>query len=169
MLNKKIGRMTKDKELRKLFIDTIYEERNKKKFILLADNLIESKPDERKEKLTNYKNYITRHWTSVINMKDCDIKSSMESHISHYVAEHFGSRPKGYSEDRIENYLKLQQAKLNGINILDLYLKSSYKNEEFVYNEKEINYSLFDKSISYLPVCSSKNPISILLHKVAYN
>ena len=168
-VKQKIGRMTKDKELRKLFIDTIYEERNKKKFILLADNLIESKPDERKEKLTNYKNYITRHWTSIINMKDCDIKSSMESHISHYVAEHFGSRPKGYSEDRIENYLKLQQAKLNGINILDLYLKSSYKNEEFVYNEKEINYSLFDKSISYLPVCSSKNPISILLHKVAYN
>lgn len=168
-VKQKINRMTTDKELRQLFEDAIYKECDKKKFILLADNLIENKPDKRKEKIAEYKNYITKHWTSIINMKYCDIKSSMESHISHCVAEHFGSRPKGYSKDRIESHLKLQEANLNGINILDLYLKSSYKDESFIYNEKEINYSLFDKSISYLPVCSSKNPISILLHSVAYN
>lgn len=168
-VKQKIYRMTTDKELRKLFEKVIYEECDKKKFILLADNLIESKPDNRKEKLTDYKNYITKHWTSIINMKHCDIKSSMESHISHCVAEHFGSRPKGYSKNIIERYLKLQEAKLNGINILDLYLKSSYNDEAFVYNEKEINYSLFDKSISYLPVYTSKDPISMLLHNVAYN
>ena len=168
-VKQKINRMTTDKELRKQFEKAIYEECDKKKFVLLADTLIESKPDKRKEKLNEYKNYITKHWTSIINMKNCDIKSSMESHISHCVAEHFGSRPKGYSKDRIQNYLKLQEAKLNGINILDLYLKSSYNDENFEYNEKEINYSLFDKSISYLPICTSKNPISTLLHKVAYN
>lgn len=159
--------MTTDKELRKQFSNAIYEECDKKKFILLTDNLIENKPDNRKEKLTKYKNYITKHWISIINMKNCDIKSSMESHISHCVAEHFGSRPKGYSSNKIENYLKLQEAKLNNINILDLYLKSTYKNEDFVYNEKEIKYSFFDKSISYLPVRASNNPISIVVHKLA--
>ena len=168
-VKQKINRMTTDKELRKLFVKAIYEECNKKKFISLADDLIKNKPDNRKEKLTEYKDYITKHWTSIINMKNCDIKSSMESHISHCVAEHFGSRPKGYSKDNIEHYLKLQEAKLNGINILDLYLKSSCNDNDFIYNEKEINFSLFDKSISYLPVCSSKNPTSILLHNIAYN
>lgn len=168
-VKQKINRMTTDKDLRAQFINSIYEETNKEKFILLADKLIESKPDSRKEKLTEYKNYIIKHWTSIVNMKSCEIKSSMESHISHCVADHFGSRPKGYSSSRIEKYLKLQEYKLNGINILDLYFNSSYKDDDFTYNEKEINFSLFDKSISYLPVCTSKNPISILLHKIAYN
>ena len=168
-VKQKINRMTRDKDLRKQFVNVIYEEKDKNKFILLADDLIKNKPDSRKEKLTEYKNYILKHWTGIINMKNCDIKSSMESHISHCVAEHFGSRPKGYSSKRIENYLKIQEAKENGINILDLYLKSSYKEDDFVYNEKEISFSLFDKSISYLPVCTSSNPISILLHNIAYN
>lgn len=46
-------------------------------------------------------------------MTTCNIKFSMESHISHCVAEHFGSRPKGYSKNRIKNYLKLKEYKQN--------------------------------------------------------
>lgn len=102
-------------------------------------------------------------------MKTCDIGSSMEAHISHYVAEHFGSRPKGYSKDRIEKYLKQQEYRLNGINILDLFFKSCIQKEEYTYNEKEVNFSMFDKNTSLLPVCSSNNPISILLNNIAYN
>lgn len=166
-VKQKINRMTTDKELRKQFSDAIYEECDKKKFILLVDELIEKKPEKRKDKLNEYKNYIIKHWTSIINMKHCSIKSSMESHISHCVAEHFGSRPKGYSSKNIENYLKLQEAKLNNINVLDLYLKSTYEENNFIYNEKEINYSFFDKSISYLPICTSKNPTSIVLHNIS--
>ena len=166
-VKQKINRMTSDEELRKKFCEIIYNDTDKSKFIQLSDDLIEAKP-HRKAKLEEYKNYILKHWKSIINMKNCDIKSSMESHISHCVAEQFGSRPKGYSKNKIESYLKLREYKLNGINILDLYLKSSYQDSDFIYNEKEIDFSIFDKSTSLLPVVSSKYSSSLILHNIAF-
>lgn len=170
-VKQKIHRMTTDKELREKLIDSIYVDESKKEFKKLVDELIETKPEKRKEKLTEYKNYIIKHWNSIINMKHCEIKSSMESHISHYVADYFGSRPKGFSSKTIEKYIKLQEAKHNEINILDLYLKT-YDNDEkneHNYNEKEINYSMFDNSISLLPIKSSNNPISQLINNIAFS
>lgn len=164
----KIHRITHDDELRKLLVNVIYNEQNKKKFIDMIDKLISEKP-KRKDKLSEYKNYIIKHWKGILNMKTCDVGSSMEAHISHCVAEHFGSRPKGYSKNRIEKYLKQQEYKLNGINILDLFFKSCIQKEDYNYNEKEVNFSMFDKNTSKLPVCSSNNPVSILLNNIAYN
>ena len=92
----------------------------------------------------------------------------MESHISHCVAEHFGSRPKGYSKTRIEKYLKLEEYKQNGINILDLILKC-FSNDNYIYNQKEASFSIFDQDTSLLPTYNTKNPISIILHKLAYS
>ena len=71
----------------------------------------------------------------------------------------------------IEKYIKLQEVKHNGINILDLYLKTYGTNEkkENNYNEKEINYSIFDNSISLLPIKSSNNPISQLINNIAFS
>ena len=169
-VKQKIHRMTTDKELREKLINSIYVNESKKEFEQLADELIESKPEKRKEKLTEYKNYILKHWKSIINMKCCDIKSSMESHISHYVADYFDSRPIGFSNKTIEKYIKLHEAKHNGINILDLYLKT-YDNDEnnvHSYNEEEINFSIFDNSVSLLPVKSSTNPISQLINNIAF-
>lgn len=163
----KINRITSDLELRNELTKLIYEDKNQKEFIKKLDEIITQKP-KRKEKLTEYKNYIVKHWNSILNMKSCDIKSSMEAHISHCVAEHFGSRPKGYSKNTIENYLKLEEYKQNGINILDLVLKSMKNDKDYVYNEKEVNFSMFDKDTSLLPIKSSKNPISILLNNIAY-
>ena len=150
-VKQKINRMTTDKELRKLFEKVIYEDCDKKKFGQLANELIESKPDNRKERLIDYKNYITKHWKSIINMKYCEVKSSMESHISHCIAEQFGSRPKAYSKEKVSKYLKLQEYFLNGINIYDLYLKT-YNNEDYVYNEKELNFNIFEQSSSNVPI-----------------
>ena len=48
----------------------------------------------------------------------------MESHILHCIASKFSSRPKAYSKYNIQTYLKLQEASLNRINIIDYYLKS---------------------------------------------
>ena len=150
-VKQKINRMTTDKQIRKLFEKVIYEDCDKKKFVQLANELIESKPDNRKEKLIDYKNYITKHWKSIINMKYCEAKFSMESHISHCIAEQFGSRPKGYSKEKVSKYLKLHEYFLNGINIYDLYLKT-YNNEDYVYNEKELNFSIFEQSSSNVPI-----------------
>lgn len=115
------------------------------------DKLLEGKSDKRAETITQYKNYIIKHWKSILNMKNCECKSSMESHISHCVAEQFGSRPKGYSKENISKYLKLHEYFLNGINIYDLYLKT-YNNEDYVYNEKKLNFSIFEKSSSNVPI-----------------
>lgn len=63
-------------------------------------------------------------------MLDSNIRLSMESHISHNVAKYFSYEPKAYSRRRIQKLIKLQEYKANGINILNLYLKT--------YNKKEI-------------------------------
>lgn len=49
----------------------------------------------------------------------------MESHISHCVAKYFSFEPKAYSKRHIQKLIKLQEYKINGINILGLYLKTS--------------------------------------------
>lgn len=163
----KINRMIRNKELNELMALDLYEYEDKKDFLKFIDFIIEIRPD-RKDKINEYKNYIIKHWKSIINMKYCDIKSSMESHISHYVANHFGSRPKGFSDKNIEKYLKLETLKNNNINVLDLYLKTNNE-ENYTYNEKELDFSIFDKSSSILPVCTSKYNITKLLNRLAYS
>ena len=168
-VKQKICRTTTDKELREKLNKIIYEDEDKKAFIIEMDRIIESKEKQsRKEKITEYKNYILKHWKGIIAMKYSDIKSSMESHISHCIASKFGSRPKAYSKKYIQGYLKLQEASLNEINILDLYLKSQYEDEDFKYNEKEVNFQMFDKSTSNLPLVCSSNPSSIALNRIAF-
>lgn len=140
-----------------------------KKFIKIMDEIIKSKDKQsRKEKITEYKKYIIKHWKGIISMKHSDIKSSMEAHISHCIASKFGSRPKAYSDNYCYTYLKLQEAYLNNINILDYCLKFFSSSDDFIYNEKENNFSLFDKSFSNLQVITSSNPISYILNNLAY-
>ena len=57
------------------------------------------------------------------------------------------------SADPIMNYLKLNDYKLNGINIFNLYMQS-YKNKKVIkLNEKEINCSIIDNnSTSNIPI-----------------
>lgn len=166
-VKQKICRTTTDKDLRDKLSTAIYEHEDKKEFVKIMDEIIDSKDKQtRKDKITEYKNYIVKHWKGIIAMKYSDIKSSMESHISHCIASHFGSRPKAYSDKHIQTYLKFQEASLNNINILDYYLKLSYQKEDYTYNEKEISFAIFDKSVSNLPVCTSANPISLVINKI---
>ena len=51
------------------------------------------------------------------------MKCSMESHISHILADLFTARPKAYSEKGLKKLLKLRLIKKNNVNIKDLYLK----------------------------------------------
>lgn len=169
-VKQKINRSTTDEDLRKKLVNAIYEQEDKEQFIKIMDEIIDSKDKQtRKDKITEYKNYIIKHWKGIIAMKYSDIKSSMEGHISHCIASKFGSRPKAYSDKNCYTYLKLQEASLNNINILDYYLKSCYSNEDYIYNEKEIDFSMFDKSTSNLPCIVSSNPISIVLNRIAHS
>ena len=165
-VKQKVNRMIRDDVFNQLMYLDIYEYEDKKDFKKLVDDVILKRPN-RKDKIIEYRDYILKHWKTILNMKYCDIKSSMESHISHYVANHFGSRPKAYSPNNIQQYLKIETLKNNGFNILDLYLKS-FISSDYTYNEKELDFSIFDPSSSNLPVCTSSNPVSKLLHSIAW-
>ena len=168
-VKQKINRSTTDKNLRLTIANIIYEKENKKEFIKEMDQLIESKTSEaRKQKITEYKNYILRHWKGIINMKNSLCKSSMEAHIEHCIASSFSSVPKAYSEKNIETYLKLQEMLLNGISIFDFYLDTYNSDDDYIFhNEKEVNYSIFEHSTSTnLPCLHSSSNVSKALYNI---
>ena len=167
-VKQKINRSTTDKELRETIANIIYELEDKQEFIKEMDKLIDSKTKEsRKQKITEYKNYILKHWKGIINMKHSLCKSSMEAHIQHCVASAFSAIPKAYSINNIEPYLKFQEMLLNEINILDYYLKTYNSNDEYIYNnEKEVDFSIFEKYSTSNIVCSRN---SSTLSKALYN
>lgn len=70
-----INRFVRDKEKRKELSTTIYLERDKKKFIKLADEIMNN--SNNKDKKKKYKNYIIKHWKGILNMVDREIHSSM--------------------------------------------------------------------------------------------
>lgn len=167
-VKQKINRSTSDKDLRNKLYKIIYDDEDKDAFKKCMEDIIESKDKQsRKDKITEYMNYILKHWKGIIAMKYSDCKSSMESHISHCIASKFGSRPKAYSDNNIQTYLKLQEALLNGINMMDYYLKSIYSDDTFSYNEKEVDYSLFDYSTSNVPALYSSSAISYALRVIS--
>lgn len=167
-VKQKINRSTKDKELRVTIANIIYEKGDKEEFIKEMDKLIESKDsNSRKQKITEYKNYILKHWKGIINMKNSLCKSSMEAHIEHCIASSFSSVPKAYSENNIEGYLKLQEIVLNGISIFDYYLDTYNSNDDYIYNnEKEVNYSMFEHSTSNVPCLYSNSNVSKALYSI---
>ena len=167
-VKQKINRSTTDDKLREQLISAVYKEHDKNKFKEIMNNIIASKEKQsRKDTITSYRDYIIKHWLGIQAMQECPCKSSMEAHISHCVASKFGSRPKAYSRNNIQTYLKFQEAYLNGINIMDYYLKCYYSDDNFIYNEKEVDFSLFDRSTSNLPTAYSGNPASIAIRAIA--
>lgn len=167
-VKQKINRSTTDKELRLTIANIIYEKEDKEEFIKEIDKLIESKTtDARKQKVTEYKNYILNHWQGIINMKNSLCKSSMEAHIEHCIASSFSSVPKAYSKNNIETYLKLQEMVLNGISIFNYYLDTYNSDDDYIFNsEKEVNYSMFEQSTSNVPALYSGTSISKALGSI---
>ena len=167
-VKQKINRSTTDKDLREKLVKSIYDNHDRNEFKKIMDEIIDSKDKQsRKDTITSYRDYILKHWLGILAMQECPYKSSMESHISHCVASKFGSRPKAYSRNNIQVYLKLQEAYLNNINIMDYYLKCYYSDDDFIYNEKEASFGLLNRSSKVLPTVYSGNPISLLLNSIA--
>ena len=156
-VRQKVNRITTNQEDRNT-LNSYIDDDKKQEFKKLMNTIKENKKDnpKRVSKLEEYENYIIKNWHKIKNMAKSECKSSMESHISHCVASYFSSRPKAYSRTNIETLLKLQEAKINEIDIKQLYLKS-YKNTSVVtYKEEELNFSLFEKSnSSIIPILQS--------------
>lgn len=150
----KINRITTNEDYREL-LNNYINSNDKKSFLELMKHIKKEKEDNesRLNKIIEYENYIINNWKKIQNMFNSECRSSMESHISHCVASYFSSRPKAYSKNTIEDLLKLVEAKMNGIDIQKLYLKS-YKNDGTITIEKEeLNFSVLESSnSSNLPV-----------------
>lgn len=87
-------------------------------------------------------NYLLNHYKAAKHMISSSIGSSMEAHISHFIAYTFASRPKGYSENNISKYFMLNDAKINGINLFNTYLQTYNRIEKkSLYEESNSSFT----------------------------
>lgn len=71
-VKQKINRSTTDKDLRNKLYKIIYEDEDKTLFKTTMQEIIDSKDKQsRKDKITEYMNYILKHWKGIIAMKYC--------------------------------------------------------------------------------------------------
>ena len=160
-VKQKINRITKDKNQVRLLIQYI-NNNNKKEFISLIQDIMKSKDKKRKKTIEGYKNYLVKYWKAFKNMLNSKVRSSMESHISHNVAKYFSYEPKAYSKRKIQKLIKLQEYKLNGINILGLYLKSYKNNKKVTLKKEELIFDIFNSSSSNVPMLYSGDNLTRL-------
>jgi len=160
-VKQKINRITHDENQRRLLRNYVINN-DKKNFILLINAIKETKKEERKNTIENYKNYIIKYWRAFRNMLASDVRSSMESHISHNVAKYFSYEPKAFSKRRIQKLLKLQEYKANNVNILGLYMKTCNNKEKTILRKEELNFNFLNNSSSNLPILYSEDSLTRL-------
>lgn len=102
-------------------------------------------------------NYILNNWNErQLYQNNSYMKCSMESHISHILADIFTSRPKAYSKKGLRQLLKLRILKINKTDIKELYFKNikahqvNHKKKKTIKKENKtnINYK-FPKENKY--------------------
>lgn len=121
---------------------------NKEDFERLIYEIIDLNP-KREEKILEYKKYILNNWTNILNLYKYNLSCPMESQISHSLAAYFTSRPKGYSLKTLNKLIKLRLLKLNNHNIKNLFLNNLNKPNIINLNEKELDYSIFNRKEEY--------------------
>ena len=112
---------------------------NKKDFNMLVEQFKDLYP-ERLETIESKQNYILNNWKErQTYIKNPYIKCSMESHISHILADLFTARPKAYSKNGLRKLLKLRLLKINQVNIKELYFHQLINPNITISNNKELN------------------------------
>ena len=165
-----INHISSDKNERKKLLE-IFNTKPFEEFKKRIDELIVINPN-RKETITNKYNYIKNNKSAIKRMLNLDIGSSMESHISHFIASMFASRPKGFSTKRIDNYLKLNDYFFNNINIFDLY-RNSFNNKDVEKVDENIfsnNFTNYNEN-GNIPILSSgkSSPTYTALKELAHD
>ena len=151
-----INRITADNDERTQLIYS-FNNKKKKQFINDVIEMLNKYPE--KEKTINKNlDYIINNYTEIKDMIKNDIGSSMESHISHLIANTFASRPKGYSSKNIKKYLAINDFKNNNLNILNIYLQSYNNTTQININDDSINdFSLTNNKGTNLPIIDNGN------------
>lgn len=149
-----INHITADDDERK-YLKHIFKNKSKSYFQDAVNQIIAHNP-KRTETITKKLNYIINNYSAIKSMLDLNIGSSMESHISHLISSMFASRPKGFSTKRIEQYLKLNDYKNNGINIFKLYIQSYNNDSTVTLNEDNIDsYTFANSKNGNLPILNN--------------
>lgn len=148
-----VNRITTDKKERTIIRD--YLKNNKKKSFIKLTNSILLKNPERSEKIGNNINYLLNNWTKIQNSKNkLFIGCPMEAHISHDMAKKFSRDPKAYSPDYITKHLKLNDCKLNNVDIYKLYIDSKIIKDEEI---DQLDLSIFENYHSNIPAFESNS------------
>ena len=152
-----INRITTIDEERKELLKT-FKEYPLQAFNTLVDSYMK-KYEHKVSTIVKQKNYINNNYKAIKDMLEFHIGSSMESHISHIVANPFASRPKGYSSVKIDKYLKINDYVNNSLNVFKLYLSSYITQEETTHSGEasastnSVKYSDF---VYRLPILDNK-------------
>ena len=148
-----IHRITTDKDLRKELLKSFFQD-TKTEFRKKIED-IKLKDPNQTDKIEKNENYILNNYNSIKYEVENNIGSSMESHISHCIANMFSSRPKGYSSVRINKYLEINDYKNNHLNIFNLYLNSYEDTEQKETKYEHINFSIFERKDGNMPIINS--------------
>ncbi len=82
--------------------------------------------ENKQEVVYNAKKYILNNWEAIQRQKSNNyIGCSAEGHVSHVLSDRLSSRPKGWSEDGMEQMARLRVFDFNGGNIYDYMLKQN--------------------------------------------
>ena len=138
-----IHHMFLNKKIEKIVITYILNN-DKDNFIKAYESIVETEP-HRKETIDKKKEYIINNWNSILNLYKYNLSCPMESQISHNLAYLLTSRPKGYSLKMLDKILKIRLLYKNKQNIKLLYLNNFNIKEIKNYNEKQLNYDIFDR------------------------
>ena len=126
---------------------------NKHDFNMLVEQFKDLNP-YRTETIENKQNYILNNWKErQIYLKNPYIKCSMESHISHILADLFTARPKAYSKNGLKKLLKLRLLKVNKVNIRQLYLNQLIN----LPTKKQVNLSKINANKIIFPTDTKTN------------
>lgn len=163
-----INHITAVKEERKSIFQSFLNDK-RKVFKNTLNTYIDKYP-HKKATIEKKIKYLLNHYKATKHMVSSDIGSSMEAHISHFIASTFASRPKGYLENNINKYFMLNDAKINGINLFNTYLQTYNRTEQISQcNEVTCNSPLLKKreelpivSLPYLASSNSNRTFSAL-------
>ncbi len=114
----------------------------KEEFINVVESLIYKDP-KREEAIKEKMNYILNNWEHIqTSYHDIKYKCSMESNISHALADLFTARPRAYSKKGLELLLNIRLLKINGYDLKKIYFESLKKEINFLSDQEIITRNI---------------------------
>ena len=150
-----------------------YVRQNKFEYFLKVCNSLMKLHPHREHTIREKMLYIVNNWESIqTSFREIEYKCSMESNISHILADLFTARPKAYSKEGLIKLLKLRLLKTNGYDMKKLYFEALKKVQKEI-KDKEIierniisNIKFNDSLYNCVPEMHSSSELSLSLRNI---